>query len=1372
MEFSRLKLSGFKSFCDQVELPIGEGLTGIVGPNGCGKSNVVEAMRWVMGESSARDLRGSEMDDVLFGGSSLRPAYDIAEVALLVENAGPQTDAEGATNSVVAISEARAGQWGGTLEVSRRLARGSGSTYRINGREARARDVQLIFADAAAGSRSPAIISQGRVTSIIEAKPEERRRLLEDAAGIGGLHSRRREAELKLRATEANLERVGDRLASLDADLAGLRQQAKQAERFRSLSEDISELEKLVLLAELAAAQKRLEKAVSRDDRCQEELVRAQSTLQDAAALVATLAEQLPPLHGEVNTLTAELAKGGERLRAMRQQAEAQRREVRRVADELDQAQSAVAKASGELEASKRADTIARHALDQAVSEQKTVTQAHEMAVAEEARLATAAKAARDQLEQQRLAVAERESRQRETTSMTARLDQRRQAIQTELARAGEIDDEALVTVAARQLQVARREHAEAADALKTVQHDFATARDAAERARRELDDVRERATSTQTLLQEARAEQVQHEAACKRFEEQQGALTEREERLRVRLERVQTSLAAIDLSEAVSASERVGQAVVELTCARDDATAHVATSANELSALETKLLETKEHASNSRRAHERLTAEADALRGLQQNDSTTPIVDSLRIEDGWSTALASALGDDLLFGRTDDEGCYWREVEPGLLPSWPASLDTLDTFVTGEPLLAARLALVGICESAEQAASLQSSLSPGQRLVTRDGGLWRWDGLVKLPEAGSLAEQRVAQRRRLTEIERQLPDAEQCVADASTQVATMEAAITAARLSAEEARRQETIAERKLNDARHDQESKARRLLDLRDQAQRLEAEQAELESENRALTDERAALVPPTEKTAELDQHVATLTAHADQAEGALTTSRHASEATADALSQLEANAAKARDLEAGKAQALAQAENLFERRQGEAQGRKQSRQIAVEGMQRELQEIDVERTACAARISEDESKLAAARSCLAKLTQSETETAAAFAQARSHLAEQEATRHRLDERVPTLRSQIEKLETDQKRSAENLDQVKARLHRLGMTQEALDLHVDGPSDAVIAEKAEALAKQQTRLDELKSTLARVENEHTTAVESKDAASERNVSAREAAATSAAAREQADAELETLAESAKRGLGTSPDPLLDEPSIQEALAEHSVRQLEAKLDALKLRRERMGPVNLRAAIEIEERAKQLDEQRAEADDLTEAVARLQAAIADLDREARQRLQTAFDKVDGHFRRLFVQLFGGGKAHLRLTNIDVPGRAGLELDAMPPGKKLQNISLLSGGEKGLTALAMVFALFLSQPSPLCVLDEVDAALDDANVERFVGLMQEIARQTGTRFIVVTHHPLTMARMDRLFGVTMVERGVSRLVSVALSAAIELRSTA
>src|SRR5882762_4964354 len=240
MQVERLRLAGFKSFVEPAELAIEPGLTGIVGPNGCGKSNLVEALRWVMGEASAKRLRGGEMDDVIFAGSGSRPARNLAEVALTIDNSGRAAP--------FAYNESA------TIEVARRIARGAGSSFRINGREARARDVQLLFADAATGPHSGALVGQGRIGALISAKPAERRLLLDEAAGTAGLHARRHEAELKLQAAEANLARVDDVIATLAAQIETLRKQARQAQRYRRLGEQIRDAEARLLQARWQAA--------------------------------------------------------------------------------------------------------------------------------------------------------------------------------------------------------------------------------------------------------------------------------------------------------------------------------------------------------------------------------------------------------------------------------------------------------------------------------------------------------------------------------------------------------------------------------------------------------------------------------------------------------------------------------------------------------------------------------------------------------------------------------------------------------------------------------------------------------------------------------------------------------------------------------------------------------------------------------------------------------------------------------------------------------------------------------------------------------------------------------------------------------------
>ena len=302
MQITKLRLSGFKSFVDPTELLIEPGLTGIVGPNGCGKSNLVEALRWVMGETSARGLRGGEMDDVIFAGTAARPAYDLADVTVQlrrVDRALPQFGDDD------------------ELELTRRIGRGVGSLFRVNGREVRARDVQLLFADASSGARSAAIVSQGQIGSLVEAKPTDRRRLLEAAAGVAGLQARRHEAELKLQATEANLVRLQDLLTALEEQHRSLRKQARQAERYRELSAAWREAEAALLIGRWQTARAELAAAEQAFRQGQEEIASRTGALEQARARRDEAAAALPALRQREAALATELARLGERLSAV-----------------------------------------------------------------------------------------------------------------------------------------------------------------------------------------------------------------------------------------------------------------------------------------------------------------------------------------------------------------------------------------------------------------------------------------------------------------------------------------------------------------------------------------------------------------------------------------------------------------------------------------------------------------------------------------------------------------------------------------------------------------------------------------------------------------------------------------------------------------------------------------------------------------------------------------------------------------------------------------------------------------------------------------------------------------------------------------------
>jgi len=1153
VHFSRLRLSGFKSFVDATELWIEPGLTGVVGPNGCGKSNLVEAMRWVMGENSAKQMRGGEMDDVIFGGTDQRPARNIAEVSLLLDNADRTAPA----------------QFNGEdrIDVSRHIERGAGSTYRVNGGEVRARDVQTLFADAASGARSTALVSQGRIGAIVSAKPIARRHLLEEAAGITGLHSRRHEAELRLRAAEANLERLDDVLGALDEQLKALKRQARQATRYRNLSDHIRRAEAIGLHHQWKEAEAAREAAAA--------------ALADIQGAVTRLTEDAAVL----STQEAEASAALPALRDIEASAAAALQRLIIARDGLDQEERRLRAERAEI-----ADRIAQIDGD-SDRERALKSDAAEAAARLDGEIATLRRAQENEEEE----ISAASERLAAVTEEVNRLEQELTRLTQTIAA-----DETRQAALKRQIADCESRRARIAGRM----HEIAREREAAEHvlaAEGASDELTETLARTRAAL----------EAARTAFDEAE-----------------RTRAAAADADSA--AREAMNDADQRAT---------------------------------------RLRAEEEALAALLNTgdaDLWPPMVDAVNVEPGWELALAAALGDDLQASADEAAPSHWRALAPfPAPPALPPGTRRLSEVVSAPAALARRLSQIGIVDDEDAGNRLAADLVQGQRLVSRNGALWRWDGFTATGEAEGGAATRLTQRNRLKDLGAERDRAERVLAEmrerfeqahaaydraTADERATREAA-RAADAAFQEARDAEAAANRKMAEARS-------RLQSLSDSAEGLAADEAEIEVQLRAATDELAAVD----------------------------------------------------DIEQRRQAAAAMRAELGEARNTAADRRSaHDRLIREAGSRRQrLEDIGGELDSWRRRIETADQQMAAL---------AERRTAA------------EQTLTRLDARPAEIEAQRVAL----------LDQI-------AMAEKKRNDAAD-----VLAEAETGLAAVAGRRKSREAELA---------------------DAREERVRCQAAVEHIDQTRETIRERAEERIGCAPGAALEAVGVTDDDKLPGRDAIETRLERLRRERENMGAVNLRA----EEEARELDERittmLAERDDLTSAIARLRQGIANLNREGRARLLTAFQEVDTHFRELFTRLFGGGRAHLALTEADDPLEAGLEIMASPPGKKLQSMTLLSGGEQALTALALLFGVFLTNPAPICVLDEVDAPLDDANVERFCMLLNDIAEQTGTRFLVVTHHRLTMARMDRLFGVTMSERGVSQLVSVDLQRAEALRESA
>ena len=864
MKFKKIKILGFKSFVDQTDIDIEEGLTGIVGPNGCGKSNVVESLRWCMGETSPKSMRGSGMEDVIFSGTADRPARNNAEVTIFLDNKDRNAPAEFNNDEEIQIRR--------KIEIER------GSEYRINGKEVRARDVQRLFADLSTGAHSPSLISQGRVGALINAKPIDRRAVLEEAAGISGLHSRRHEAELKLKGAESNLQRLKDIMRQLNTQINNLQKQAKQAEAYKSISEEITRLEGIVTYLKWYNLKESFEKSDT-DLKSSEQLIQKYTL--------------------EVSQATNDQSKANEKIQPLREK---------------------------EIEAAAKLNRInlERESLDKEEERIKELKKSLEQTI------------------QQNIGDYEREQYQLEN--------------------------------ALRDL-----------DALNVKKDDL----------------------TAEISIDDFDNEQIK------------------------------------DLKE------------------------------------EKKQLE-------------------DQINDLEENiEKYNSIKQSKR--DEWQKALINE-----------------------------------------------------------------------ENLKSRESTLKEVEGYDDPNKWTQIFSEKFY--RNLSEISEKVVKAEELSADSR--------------------------------------------------------------KSYDKASND----------------------------AKDAVTMSMQ---------------------------------------------------------LREDLRQKDVEE---------------------------------------KH-SDWNYEYQRLSKNIQSSKNQINELKQRRIKSEEELKKITNRPEEIAQKRGQL-IETKGFAETERQYAADRLAEADNELKKYENKLRKAQNDLANVRESKG--------------RTEATKELAESRLSELESESIEKYNCKPDSIITKLSISEDLEtlQNNFERNETRLERLKQQRDTLGVVNLRADLETKEIEQELEKMNSEKTDLETAIKKMRESIEELNKEGRTRLLKAFDVVNNHFKDVFVQLFNGGKAHLELVDSDDPLEAGLEMMVSPPGKKLQSMSLLSGGEQALTAMSLIFAVFLTNPSPICVLDEVDAPLDDANVERFCNLLDDIADKTNTKFLIITHHALTMSRMDRLFGITMAERGVSQIVSVDLKKAEEIGAVA
>ncbi|MDD3030283.1 MAG: chromosome segregation protein SMC [Alphaproteobacteria bacterium] len=1151
MNFTRLRLQGFKSFVEQTDLHIGTGMTGIVGPNGCGKSNLVESLRWVMGENSPKNLRGGEMDDVIFGGTAMRPARNMAEVSLELDNTNRTASAEFNDDD--------------TLLVTRQIERGNGSAYRVNGKLVRRRDVQLLFADQSTGSHSTNLVGQGQIDALIRAKPQDRRQILEEAAGTSGLQARRHEAELKLKGAEQNLTRADDVLQSYDTQLRSLKTQVRQASRYRNLANHIRRTEAALLHLRWIEAGKTSEKTK----------LAAQEAEKNVAALLAVVT-----------------------------QGSAERTDVAAQLPALRQAEAAAAAVVQKL-------TLVREQLD---SETKRLVS--------------------------------------ETEEQEKRLEQAQGDREREQARSQD-GEAALVRL--------RDEAGRLSTAQAEIDAELPVASEALDAVTKEVEALD--AALSQLMQDLASAEARQHS-----LEKEKASLLSQQEHLAERRSLMDTQRVGLAAEAATRPDLALASAMVDATeteLAKRQQQAHAAEAfyreAQELQ------VQARDMAQKTEAHATKLRAERDALFSLLEthddNNHSERVLDLITVTPGLENALAIAVGEALTAALNPEAATYWRAMDPlSEGHSLPEGVEPLASFVQAPQELARCLSQIGLVGDAASGDVAAKTLRPGQTLVSRDGWAWRWDGFTLTPKAKTETARRLQQKNRAAALEDMIVEAE-----------------------AETRKAKETLDEATTFLAQRQEEDRTAR---------------DALKAAFAALNDARQVYARQEKESTAITSKL---------------------EALDDALHQLNADITSL-----------------------------QTRAVDVDAELKMLPE-------------------------LGRLQKSVDERRAQRAEIRNQQALRQSERDRLVRerdmnvsRAAAVDSDIKAWQERLSSAAQQIGQLSSRIGDIEARLQDLrarPAELDASRAEILTKLSDADARRQQAADVLIATEGTLGDIEQKLKKDEEALTE----AREQRVRSEGAVQAAEEHIKILRERMTEKLACGPDDLPTVAEVKEGEPLPDAMDLEQTLARYVRERDNMGPVNLRAETEAEAMQNQIDTLQKEKDDLVAAIAKLRQGIAQLNAEARDRLQTAFTSVNEHFQALFKSLFNGGRAYLELLDGNDPMNAGLEIFASPPGKKMQALSLLSGGERTLTALALLFAVFQTHPSPICVLDEAEAALDESNISRFCELVARISRETGARFLVITHQRVTMAKMDRLYGVTMSEKGVSQLVSVDLDAAVAIR---
>ncbi len=1129
---NKLKISGFKSFAHPTELLIEDGVTGIVGPNGCGKSNVFEAIRWVMGESSSKSLRSGSMDDVIFNGTQSIPAKNFAEVVIELDNFSGELP-----NNI--LSEKK-------LLISRTIERGVGSFYKINNKDVRAKDISLLFYDSGSGPRSSSIISQGNIDQIINSKPIDRKIILEDAAGTSGLQARRHESELKLQATEDNLEKIDINLGNLNDQKRDLSRQARQAEKYEKISTDIKYCQSIIVFTQWKENSNDIDKMHHDKEKV---LYEIKSSIDKISSLkneieiekvkLSEVNKNKENYNKEIFQFGAEISKYKNQLEGINNKKDELQRFLETVKNDKEVENTRYKKLENNIEdlnqkLAKPADTNnKKKRLIELVSQESSL---------------------KSQL------------KQLETNYVN----------EMQLSLGEEFKSDNLKEnkeVLEKKLNVLKQNIHETSKNIKSLEKDFFSKKKLNEICEKNIRNIHIQIDKKKKLINE-------------------------------------TNQNLLKLSESIK-----------------KLSVNIDVSSTRLTQIETEL--------------ETLTLLTNNT-GLS-NDS---IVNLLKIKKGFENAVYAALTNEL-DATLKKSPKRWVNTNLENLDEIP---NNLSKYVEGPKELGLILSQIGFINDKNIAIERQQNLKVGQSLVDKDGCIWRWDGFISEDNL---------QKKKLIDAQLKIKELENEKNKVKTHLDNLKI-------------NKSQLLEKQLDFKK-----------DLDNENSKLETAYKESDSFQLDLSD--------------LKEKLSISKFNIDDLKKTLISFEKEFQSSASELEKL-----KTKEISSNKNEASKNEKNEVQKNIQNLDIKLEDKRDEISLLKEQIMKEELDETYFTNDLKKIKTRLLECQRQIEILEKREI----------SYLNESK----KLDELPRSINNKIENFQglynEVQKKITFNTDKE----NEIGR----LIINIEKEANN-INNYRENKVNERTRID------SNLENFKSKDVELRNIIFQRSK--------------------------------LQPEEL-ERDFKENNQKEQNYDEIKTRLDKLISQREFMGPVNLRAKIEEDLVNKSIEDLELEKFDLTQAIEKLRIAINKINKEGKNRLLKAYEEVNSNFSDLFKKLFNGGEARLELIKSDDPLQTGIEIYARPPGKKLSSISLLSGGEKALTAISLIFSIFLINPSPICILDEVDAALDEPNVEKFCNLLLELKKETKTKFLIITHHKVTMTSIDRVYGVTMAQKGISDIVSV------------